>query len=251
LTPDEVDAYLAGGLITTDIGDSGLGAGLLDAELAVQAAGVPASPTALAAMPNAIRFDSTTDSINLTLKKLGPDTLTNVSPAVDASWLTVVPQTVDADGLGTYRVNADRANLSGGLHTATITIATAINTVVVPVQVEVLPDTSADAGFQYVVLMNTAFTQVVAQQPAVMQNGMYTFSLDGIASGTYYLAAGTDLDNDGVVVEPGEAWGIYPSASNPTPITINHDINGLSFTTGFSTAPFADTITNLSTSSDQ
>jgi serine protease len=242
LTPDEVDAYLAGGLITTDIGDSGLGAGLLDADLAVQAAGVSASPTALAAVPNALRLDSTADSISLTLKKLGPDALTIVSPVGDAPWLAVAPQTVDADGLGTYQVIVDRSNLSGGLHTASITITTTINTVVVPVQVEVLPAASVDAGFQYVVLMNTAFTQIVAQQPALMQNGVYTFSLDRIASGTYYLVAGTDLDNDGVVLEPGEAWGIYPSASNPTPITINHNIGGVAFTTGFSSSPFADTI---------
>jgi serine protease len=251
LTPDELDAYLAGGLVTTDIGDSGLGAGLIDAHLAVQAAEVLSSPTALAAAPNAIRLDSTTNSIGLTLRKLGPNALTVVPPVADAPWLSVASQSVDTDGLGTYRVNADRSNLAGGLHTASITIVTTINTVVVPVQVEVLPATSADAGFQYVVLMNTAFTQVITQQPAVMKNGAYTFSLDGIASGTYYLVAGTDLDNDRVVVEPGEAWGIYPSAVNPVPITINGDLGGVTFTTGFSSGPFADTITILGTTSDQ
>jgi len=65
--------------------------------------------------------------------------------------------------------------------------------------------------------------------------GVYTYSFAGVKPGDYYILAGTDSDNDGLICETGEACGGYPTVDLLQVLTVT-DANrdDLDFTTGFS-----------------
>ncbi len=239
LTPDEMDAYLASGTITDDMNDSGMGAGLINAGEAVNQAGSGPPTTILQASPNALNFETASSTAVLTLAKLGSGALSVTSVNNDAAWLTVSEQTVDADKLGDYSVVVDRTGLSGGIYTATISIESS-NNIQMPVRMEVMPDADADAGFQYILLVNATTRTLVEKMPMTFSGGTYSFSFVDIEAGSYYLFTGTDLDNDGYSLDEGEAFGAYPTVAQYAAFTFNSDVQGITFTSGFSLDPFFD-----------
>jgi serine protease len=57
------------------------------------------------------------------------------------------------------------------------------------------------------------------------------FQFTGVAQGRYRLVAGTDLDGDRQICEPGEACGRYPVYSGAEVLTVTGDVAGLEFAT--------------------
>ncbi len=241
LTPDELDAYLAGGAITNPLVDNtGLGAGLIDAQAAVLAAQAGGPATVLQAAPNAFHFDNDSAAATLDLNILGGGAVTGITvtaviddPA-DPAWLSVTP----AVNPNQYIVDVDRSNLAGGIHTGFVDVQSSANNFQVPVRLEVLPDPQADAGFQYILVVDANSLVLVAKQAMTFSGGAYTFSVSGLAPGSYFLLAGTDMDNDGLSLDAGEAFGAYPNAIQTTALTVSADTPGITFTTGFSLEPF-------------
>ena len=73
---------------------------------------------------------------------------------------------------------------------------------------------------------------------AVMPSGgRYSFNFAEVATGNYQLMAGSDLDNDGMICEPGEACGAYPTMDSQQTVSVNGSVSGINFATGFHTAP--------------
>ena len=87
-------------------------------------------------------------------------------------------------------------------------------TVEVPVRVEVLPETQADAGTLYLSLIDGYSGQTVQQLVLTPENGRYQFSFSEVFQGSYYLMAGSDLDNDFSLSDYGESVGGYPSMAD-------------------------------------
>jgi serine protease len=69
--------------------------------------------------------------------------------------------------------------------------------------------------------------------PVAVNNGVYTYRFDDIASGTYELVAGTDADNDEIICDEGEACGAYLTIDQPTLITVDRNRTGMDFVSGF------------------
>ena len=243
LTPAQLDNLLATGSITKDIGDAGrddsFGYGLIDAGKAVNAAselssGGAAAGATLVINPASLNFGDTLDTITLTVENGGTESLSLLSVAADENWLTLDAADVDADGLGSYSATVDRSVLDSGTYSATLTFISTANTVTVAVIMQVAEAVlNGDAGFHYILLLDQDSYETVSQVEVAADGGAYGYSFSGIEAGTYVIFAGTDLDNDFVVGDSGEASGAYISLDQPTPLTVGSDLSELDFSTGF------------------
>jgi serine protease len=240
MTPDDFNAYLAGQEITVDLSDvASYGYGLIDAQLAVAA--VSRDPAALLAVsPPALHLDAEQSTATVSVRQVGAGDLLLDTPVTDVDWLSVAYLDNQQDRLGRYQVDVNRARLpaEGGFQTGTVTFASSANTIRVAVTVQVLPDPNADGGLQFILLIDADNTETRYERIATAANGRYSFSFDGIPAGSYYLVSGSDIDNDGFVLRQGEAGGGYPSVAALQEITLQGDLPGIQFTTGFSQLPF-------------
>lgn len=123
LTPSDVDAMLAAGDLTDDLGavgrDNQFGYGIINAQRAVLAAleatgNSPADNPRLVASSNTLNFGDNDTALALTLRNGGKGDLALVNLSTSAPWLQVAPLDVDAAGLGEYSIAVDRSTLAAG-----------------------------------------------------------------------------------------------------------------------------------------
>ncbi len=100
----------------------------------------------------------------------------------------------------------------------------------VPVVMQVARVADVANGTLYVQLRNPDTLETVYQTTAFSEGGLYRFSFQGIAAGSYLISAGTDLDNDKVIGDAGEA---YLSLSQPFIFQVNQNLSELDFSAGF------------------
>ncbi len=242
LSPDQFDAYLASGALTFDAGTLGrddlYGYGILDAARAVDAAGSD-PPAILLASPSPLLFESGQESATLYLHSIGSTGITAGEVVADQGWLQVAAGKVNSDGIGSYTVSIDRNGLAGGIHTATISFRTSATNdpLQVPVAVDVLPDPGASTGHLYLLLRNASNTETVTEAEIDPQSGIYSFNFSALDPGTYFLIAGTDLDNDGIINETGEAVGGFGSIFSLEPLEPDATNDNISFRIGFNQRP--------------
>jgi serine protease len=247
LTPDEFVSALQSGAITEDLGvigrDDQFGHGLIDALGAVLTAQQLAAGGALpdnpfmAASPGSLNFGVSAVNVTLNLRNTGtgvtPLTITSVTND-SGGWLTHTAPVGGGD-LGDYTFSVDRSNLADNIYSATITIVSSVNTVTIPVimQVTTIP-TFDNVGLQYILLFDPVAQNTLEQASANPVNGSYSFRFDQILAGEYQIYAGTDLDNDGFICNEGEACGIYPNSTpDQTTFILNQDLLGVDIITGF------------------
>jgi serine protease len=239
LTPADIDAMLAAGLLSDDLGAPGrdnlYGHGIINAQLAVLAAvaatgNSPADNPRLAASVNTLNFGGSTDSLSLILRNGGKGELTLLDLSASEPWLQVNAANVGGDGLGEYTVSVDRASLPPGIYSAQINARSSVNNLAVQVLVSAGGvDTGADLGVIYVLLYDPLSDETVAQR-AVSSNGLgYPFQFINVPAGEYELVAGTDADNDLFICDAGEACGAWLTVDQPIRITVNGDVPGLNF----------------------
>ncbi len=247
LTPEELDILLASGLITEDLGPAGrddqFDRGLIDAFGAIveaqNLAGGGAAPLTLIATLAALNFGPQSMA-SLMVEKAGGNTgdqlLVNAVTA-DVPWLIITEENVDTDKLGTYTVIVDRNQLVPGIYTATITVdadSPTVNDIEVPVSVQVVtPIVGGNAGFHYVLLVDSETFVIKARDNVPFSPGGYAYAFTNVAAGTYQIFAGTDSNNDFIIGDPGEAFGAYLTLDQPVPIKISNDQGGLDFISNF------------------
>ncbi len=247
LTPVRVQALLDAGQLTDNIGlRRRFGAGLINAVKSVNAMGVVIADQ-LQVFPSQLSFIGAESLATLTLSNPG---FGNVTARVSSaeSWLELVPEQVQASGLGRYRVSLDRVAL-GVIRSISgrILIDSTINGVVqatreVDVFVSGVAPTPNQLGQLYVYLLaredvdNGAETlSLVASTNAAYRNGRYEYSFTDIAPGEYYLEASTDNDGDFFVYDEGEARGAYPVRSRPAVLRVSSEnLQNLDFEAGYS-----------------
>ena len=247
LTPANFDAFISSGTIVNDIGAAGrddlYGYGLIDAFKAVQAASVAnVIPTALDVNPTTLNFGtlaSGSASRTLTVSKSGTGDL-RVTTVISStpSWLTVTETAVDPlTKLGTYTATATKGDLQDGAYSATITFTPDIGAPVkvsVSLSIGAAVASNANVGHLYVLLLNTETFDTVGALKVAASNGIYNYSFSGVPPGTYYIAAGSDMNNDGSVCDAGEACGAYPTFAQIGKIAVNRNLTGINFNAGFS-----------------
>ncbi|MAT92631.1 MAG: serine protease [Halioglobus sp.] len=239
LSPADIDAMLAAGRLSDDLGapgrDDQFGHGLINAQLAVLAAlesigSSPADNPRLVASASSLNFGATTTTLGLELANGGQGELSLQAIDVSEPWLQVQPADVDDNGLGEYSVSVDRDGLAAGTYAADINAQSAINSLTVRVFVSVAgAGAVSDVGTVYVLLIDPAMDETVAQFVSAGSEGRYSFRFDGVAPGDYQVIAGTDADNDLFICDGGEACGAWLTTDQPILFNLEADREGLNF----------------------
>ncbi len=243
ISPATIDTLLAAGSLTEDIGapgrDDRTGWGLIDARAAVIAAGAPDTgpATPLSVTPSGLNFGLSLDALDFNVANAGSDPLTvtsvSVANAGSAPWLSLAPVSVDGAGLGSYRASVDRMGLSPKSYAATIDVVSSGGTAHIPVVMRVGGATTSDAGFHYVLLVDAQSLAPISEVALPVAEGVYPYSFENIPQGDYLLIAGSDLDNDQLICDGGEACGAYPTMDLPAPLTVDKNIADADFGTAF------------------
>ncbi|NOZ52396.1 MAG: S8 family serine peptidase [Gammaproteobacteria bacterium] len=245
MTPDDFDALLASGVITQDLGEPGrdnfYGHGMIDALKAVEVAGgdIPVIPDVAVAFPSSLNFSlfRSTMAFNLTNGGNVGNLLIQNIVNDSSGWLTVKridSLTDEGTNLGFYEAIIDRAKLPSGVRTLTanIRVIHRIDEVEKTLTIPVIAQSSSErfgnnAGFHYVLLIASNATangdgtvQAERSVAVAVNEGRYNFTMTDIATGRYSVVAGTDLDNDGVICDVGEACGRYPTRDKPSVIEL-------------------------------
>jgi serine protease len=254
LTPDQIDNLLLAGQLSDDIGttgrDSSFGVGLVNARKAVDAARAslggtppPVLNTPVVATPSTLDFGVSATQLTLRIAASGTTNERIASVTDDSPAVTVSPATVDANGLGDYTVRVDRTQVPAGAAsyfprvtvnlspTRSFTVQLAFTTAVGGT-----PAGGGNVGPLYVLVINPD-TSAVRQARPTFANGRYTWQLTGYTGSKAIVAAGSDLDNDGLICQLAEVCGGYPVLSTDDAMTIDITANrtDLDFTVGPST----------------
>jgi serine protease len=250
LTPDQFDALLQSMALTDDLGTPGrndeFGFGLVNARRAVQAAlelsnGSDDAGPLLSGTPVTFNLGVFDSEFDVELRNVGGGALSITSVTTDRPWLSASPVDVDANNLGTYRVQADRDLLADeGTFLGSVKFASTANDIAISVVLQKSEiDFDADAGLHYVVLVDaTDYTSVAATAVRAV-DGEYEFAITDVSAGRYRLFAGTDLDNDGFICDGGEACGAYRTLHSPEVILVNGTLHNLDFVSGFRSQLFS------------
>jgi len=238
LSASQAQTALQSGALTQDAGSTGrddiYGYGIADALKAVQEAqrlasggAPPEIPASLVASPSAVNIGfSETATLTISNRGGGHPSVTAVSS--DETWLSVTSASVDAQGLGSYQLNIDRNGLVDGIYVANIDF-TFDGAPALKIRVSMrsgMVETDGSLAKIYVLLFDPEAENgegaVVEQAIATnVENGLATFSFPDAPAGSYYIFAGTDIDNDGIICQFGEGCGSYPSMNEATLITID------------------------------
>lgn len=246
LTPADIDAMLVRGEIVTDIGavswDDFYGWGLIDAQMAVNEAiasigNPPADRPAMIVSPNNLHFGAFTSSASIDISNAagGELIIESLTPTPDASWLSISPEVVDANGVGKYLLTVTRAELAEGPYAAEIAIQSNSNSRQIGTKMIVPPELvfSANAGRLYVVMVDSDSGESRFVSNALEESGAFVFSLPGVYEGTYRVVAGSDSNYDFFICDSGESCGAYGDISNPTSVFINEDRVDIDFTVSY------------------
>lgn len=235
LSPTQIDAFLAAGRLSDDLGatgrDNDYGMGLINARKAVEVALETTTSTPVAtvipvtAQPNHMDLGSFRSSAQLELRAnvplgstLASETVTSVSSTSPAVQIT--PTQIDGStGQGIYTVSVDRTLLSPGTHDVRITVnlkparTLSLNLSVTRID-ERSTALSTSYGPLYVVLIDPDRNDVVATVQATANNGRYTWSYSGYTRHRVSIIAGSDLDNDDYICQRGEPCSTVLSANS-------------------------------------
>ena len=245
LTPTQFDAALASGQLTDDLGAAGrddqFGWGLINAPKAVSyavalasGAGIEIAPL-LVATPTAINFGAFDSRFDVELANAGGGALSIIDVSSNQPWLSVAPAQVDGDGLGTYRVQVDRAAVpADGTYSGQITATSTVNAATIAAVMQRFTGSpTANAGVHYVLLIDTVTGLVVDETVANANNGEYVFEFTNVGPGQYWIYAGSDNDNDQFICDAGEACGAFRTLDAAEAIAVNGDRAALDFISGF------------------
>ncbi|GAB1624014.1 hypothetical protein AAOGI_40640 [Agarivorans albus] len=235
LTTDDVLNLLAQGEITDDIGSDGFdqlyGYGLINAEKAVRSQLDTDQPdrSALSLSTNQVSLSFIEDSAEVSVELIGSVSLSVNSVQSNASWLTVSPQNVDANGVGDYLLSVNRNGLSDGNYGASVVFSVSNGSELnLGVSMNVSNVQAGDSGLVYVLLSDPETGSTYYEQSVNMNNGEFSFSFAEVLSGEYELTVGSDHDNDYRICDEGELCGAYPVRNDVTPILVTEVTSGLS-----------------------
>ena len=94
---------------------------------------------------------------------------------------------------------------------------------------------TADAGYQYVLLLSDIGTVGTEQVELLARGEEVEYGFDALDQGSYFVIAGTDMDNDGFICDEAEACGAYPVENDPVRVTVDGPVSGIDFTSVFRT----------------
>jgi serine protease len=240
LTPSEFDGLLASGRLTIDLTDCpghrrsdgsplkntgctpgkdvASGYGLIDAFKALNAVAPTAAkpPPRIDVTPGSIDFGVGVSQADLYVTLLGEGPVNVARSTSGEPWLTLSPGTLIDSNTLRYTVTINRGAASNGAFSGMLTFkastsTSVLNTVNVPVYFSKPSVTSlGNAGTQYALVVNPNTNKSAGQSsPFQAKESSSAYSITGVVEGSYYVVAGTDVDNNYFICEEGEICSIY------------------------------------------
>jgi len=250
--PTQFDYKLSNGDLTDDlvangaiVRDDNFGYGLINATKAIVSAGLAINiPPTMVPNKSVVDLGGLDKKVSITVRNGSLGTLagdvTGVAVNTDgSSWMSVSnlsSTTITTATPITFDINVDRTGLADAYYTGTVTLSST-NASSIVIQVSMYKGSIiGDAGFQYVTLVDINNTNPYYEPPQIGVSrdpltGTYSFSFSGVEDGSYYLVSGTDMDNDWIICDAGEACGVYPHVGT---FTVNGgNVTGIHFNTGY------------------
>ena len=243
LTPDAFAQALEAGQLTDDLGEAGrddfYGVGRINALKAVRyaqtlASGeIPPAPLVLRASPSSVNFGRSTTEFELTITATGDGSegaiiLSSTDPA-----LSVTPVPTDPGAPWRFLLTLDRTALPFGSFASRLEASLGDSSLPISVRYENEdPERALEAtvGAVFVLALDPVTGEAIAQATVLEPvNGRYPFTIPNLRAGTYELVAGTDMDGDFLIGDPGESFGGYPTLDQLQEISVNGALTGLSF----------------------
>ncbi|SET51989.1 serine protease [Marinobacter segnicrescens] len=257
LTASQFRAQLIAGLLTNDseLSDYTLyGAGLLDAREAVT--NVTAFPTVVSAWPRVVELSPSGTERRVLMEVLkqssAADPLVSGSPDIPGAFTLTDddgnPINVNDEIPEAVRISVDSSAVPDDrplVEEILIPYSNGTDSfdLRIPAYVQAA-DTSGDrdAGRHYVLLLdaNDFGSSRSRQVLASYNDGRYSYAIDDMVPGDYILVAGTDLDNNGIICENGEACAEYPETGSRQVISIGDQDLQLDMTTSFQRPTIAE-----------
>ncbi|MGB1952300.1 MAG: S8 family serine peptidase [Marinobacter sp.] len=234
MTPDMFFTLMVGGQLTSSPPNrTEYGVGMIDALKAVDAAQDGQTSTILAATPSGLQFNGVVNRQDFSLVTYPSDaeiTVTDVR-VNDAPWIASVnlandlvdsdePVTVSVDTTGLDPTESYRGDIV--IEYSSSGTDPTLSPLTIPVTLQ-FGGSSEDlnAGRHYVLLVSTDDDRdTMAQSVVEASDGQYRYAFDDVPPGEYFLVAGTDMDNNGLICENGEACAEYPVNGLPEKIVI-------------------------------
>jgi serine protease len=232
-----------------------LGYGVLDATKALQAK-FDGDVTILSPTPSQVSLSNEgATSATVVLGQIGSGSVSNVSLTENLAWLEVTEPEFDS-GRYIFDVSLVESEIDPDTAYRGDIVVTYDSdrerSVRIPVIAQLISDEQArNAGTHFVLLVETTpdddgFYWAEAQVAVEASDGSYRFrfeSWDGeeprrlneVRPGDYYLVAGTDIDGDGIICQPGEACAEFPISGLREVITIEEgqSLSDIRMTTSF------------------
>jgi len=218
LSPDQIKTILQD--TAYDLGSSGFdllyGHGYVMADRAVSAAGGTTPAIELVAYTGGLNYESGITTQQFVLRNdgglysdLGLITYSISYGAGATGWITVLTSTPNGTDAATLSVEIDRSSISDGSYSATLTMLSANGgSLDIPVTMKVLAVAPMPSFANvFVLLINWNTDAIVAQKDLALPNRSFTFT--NVPPGRYYVCAGTDLNNDDLIDDAGEYFGVY------------------------------------------
>lgn len=223
LSASEIQLLLEAGFLTDDTGVPGRdddGYGTLNAARAMQAAlgNFPSAPR-LSAKPGALNFSSYWDDLTFSLQNAGSGVIRVDSVTASAPWAVVTPINVNGAGLGTYRVTVSRAGLAHGIHYGAVDVASSAG----PLSIALIMTkwnygVAPRLGAVRVRVADADTGSVLRETTIKLTYDRTLYQFDDVPLGRVVVTAGTDMNNDGNVCDPGEVCGAFPNGTVPVAI---------------------------------
>lgn len=234
---------LVAGQLTRDIGDPGFddiyGFGLIDAEKAVSAASSlamggalpPSAAPFVRIIPDAIDFGTAQTQSVICATNKGSGELGPASLQGGQRWLRAY--SLNGDSHDCYLLVVERGGLDVGTYSDTVTVSyesaegeeAVTSTLDVSMSVDTVDD-RGELGAIYAVLVpadgnDDLFTP---RDPVFIKldSANVEFQINYVRPGDYYLYAGTDIDNNGRICEPGEICGSFGGLESPEVIMLEY-----------------------------
>ncbi|MCT2530930.1 S8 family serine peptidase [SAR92 clade bacterium H921] len=241
LNPEDLDSIIISGNISIDLGNLGrdddYGYGRIDALKAVNFAnllanGTPVPVTPILSFSNSyLNYGRLIENNEVNVFNSGNGELEITSTTPSDPFVSVAGPQSD-NGLGTYTISIDRSGLATGVYSGNVTFNSNAGDAVVSVVFEVRDPSSSDtgnAGVIYIILVDTTSGETSSANivPAAV-NGFYNFSFTD-TPGIYNVVAGSDLNNNGFICDPGEACGVYPLPDSPMNLVLDRNLSNIDF----------------------
>ncbi|OUR88215.1 hypothetical protein A9Q81_24410 [Gammaproteobacteria bacterium 42_54_T18] len=236
LTSDAVYTLIRSGNILDPVSNENMGYGSINALKAVSEVsgeGVVSPAPELRATPMTVNINYKQTQANILLYNGGTNSSANElvidefsSTSIDANvpenerWL--LPFKTEENSLGVLNLFAVKGGVNDGIYTDTVTIESNVNTISIPVRMEInheLVQEVEDVTVSLFALKEDGSipTDLVASTVAKKDDaGEYQYSFDSIAQGSYYLSAGSDTNGNDTSCDEGELCSVQSDIGSRT-----------------------------------